>query len=237
MWLLGDLWCNLMREDEVFLLNDFWSHLSQSIKLSLKFGLSFRSGSVHSKGNSSVLVGMGERIEQTVSFTIVIWVVKHVTSISEPGWLWHFIVEESRAHTLAVALESQPLENIRFLSITRELHWGPFRVHIVHAVIPGLSGVLVDFPTSISVFSLCPVWDGETLVDCSWSSVERNVADTLKKGVWVEVLSVHVHVDHGLLVEFIVVDIFHSQTCLSRLLDVESVGDVEEVRMNEAHGV
>jgi len=107
----------------------------------------------------------------------------------------------------------------------------------VHAVIPSLSGVLVDFPASICILSLCPVWHGETLVKSSWSPVEGYVADTLKKGVWVEVLSVHVHVDHGLLVEFIVVDIFHSQTGLSCLLDVESVGDVEEVRMNEAHGV
>jgi len=107
----------------------------------------------------------------------------------------------------------------------------------VHAVIPGLSRVLVDFPTAISVLSFCPVWHGETLVKSSWPSVEGYVTDTLKKGVWVEVLSVHVHVDHGFLVEFIVVDIFHSQTGLSCLLDVESVGDVEEVRMNEAHGV
>lgn len=107
----------------------------------------------------------------------------------------------------------------------------------MHAVVPGLSGVQVNFPATVGVLSFSPVWHFESLVECSWSSVEGNVADALGESVWMEVLRIHVVHHIGFLVEFVIVDIFDSQPCLSRLLDVESVGDVEEVWVDETDRV
>ena len=83
----------------------------------------------------------------------------------------------------------------------------------MHAVIPRLTRVEVDFPAAVSVFSCCPVWYSESLVQDSWSSIEGYVADALDESVRVEVLCIHMHVNERFLMEFVSVHIFNSDTC------------------------
>jgi len=47
---------------------------------------------------------------------------------------------------LAELFETEPLENVGFLALAGELHGSPFRVKVIHSVLPGLSGVGVEFP-------------------------------------------------------------------------------------------
>lgn len=86
-------------------------------------------------------------------------------------------------------------------------------------------------------FSSSPVWNFEALEHGTWVSVETNITYTLKKSCWVEVLSVKMHHDVGFLVEFVTVNILDTHACFSRLFDVELVGDVEEVWVDESEGV
>ena len=89
-----------------------------------------------------------------------------------------------------------------------ELHWGAFRVHVIHTVGPSLLRVEIEFPATVLVFSPSPVWHSESLVDSPWSPMEGYVTNSLQEGVWMEVLSIHVPHDVGLLVEFDRVHIF-----------------------------
>lgn len=57
-----------------------------------------------------------------------------------------------------------------------------------------------------------PVGDLEALEEGAWLSEETNVADTLKEGLRVEVLSVDVVLNVGLLVEFIAIEVLDSNT-------------------------
>jgi hypothetical protein len=96
-------------------------------------------------------------------------------------------------------------------------------VEVSHGVIPGLSGVGIDLP-SVSLLCGSPVWDSETLVECSWLSVETGVSYSLEEIVWMEVLSPNVVHDIWLLVEFLTVEVLNSDSDLSCLFYMESVG-------------
>ena len=157
---------------------------------------------------------MSKGVEKTVSFTIVVLVLKHVATMSSPSWLWNFIIEETRGCTFTELLKTEPLQDIWFLTITGKLHWSQLSVHIVNHILPCLLRVEIKFPSTISVFSLSPVWNGETLIDSPWSSVECNVADAFKKGVWVEILRIHMHEYIWLLVEFDRVQVLDPKTCI-----------------------
>ena len=85
-------------------------------------------------------------------------------------------------------------------------------MHIVHAVVPGLPRIHINFPSSILVRCLSPVWHSKSLIEDSRSSVEGNIANTFKQSLRVEVLSVHVMHDVRFLMEFLVVHIFNSQS-------------------------
>lgn len=61
----------------------------------------------------------------------------------------------------------------------------------MHSFIPSISGVGIEIP-SISLIGGGPIWDCETLVDGFWVSVEFDISDSLKIGVWMEVLGVDV---------------------------------------------
>lgn len=108
-------------------------------------------------------------------------------------------------------LKSEPFDWVWLLSLSPELHWGPFRVEVSHGVIPSLSGVSIDLP-SVSLLSGGPVWDSETLVEGSWSSVETGVSNSLKKIFWMEVLSPDVVHDIWFLVEFLTVEVLNSDS-------------------------
>ena len=81
----------------------------------------------------------------------------------------------------------------------------------MHGVLPGLAGVGINVP-SVLVLVLSPIWDSETLEDGTGTSVEGDVTDALKEGVWVEVLSVDVMHDVRLLVELVAVDVLNTET-------------------------
>lgn len=64
----------------------------------------------------------------------------------------------------------------------------------------------------MSLLSGGPIWNLESLEKSSWSSVEVNISDSFQKGVWVEVLSVDVILNVWLLVEFIGIEVFNSNS-------------------------
>jgi hypothetical protein len=64
----------------------------------------------------------------------------------------------------------------------------------------------------VSLLSGGPVRNLETLKEGSGATVEVNFSDTLKEGFRVEVLSVDVVLDVGLLVEFIAIEVLNSNT-------------------------
>lgn len=84
-------------------------------------------------------------------------------------------------------------------------------MEVSHGVVPGLSRVSIKLP-AISLLCGGPVWDSETLVKCSWSSVETGVSDSLEKIFWMEVLSPNVVHDIWLLVEFLTVEVLNSDS-------------------------
>lgn len=106
-------------------------------------------------------------------------------------------------------------------------------MEIVHSIGPCLSRVGVELP-SVFFFGSCPVGYFETLEHGTWVSVETNITNTFEEGGWVEVLSIEMHHHIGFFVEFISVDILNAHACFSGLLDVELVGDMEEVWVDES---
>ncbi len=81
----------------------------------------------------------------------------------------------------------------------------------MHGVLPSLTRVGVELP-AVSLLGGGPVGDLETLEEGSGLSVEGHIADTLEEGLGVEVLSVDVVLDVGLLVEFIAIEVLNSNT-------------------------
>ena len=122
-----------------------------------------------------------------------------------------FVVEETLSETLSDMVLSEPLEGIRFLTLTRELNGGPLRLHVLHGVVPGVAGVGIDFP-SVLLLGGGPVGDLEALEDGTWLSVETDITNALEEGFGMEVLSVDVVHNVGFLVEFIAIDILNANT-------------------------
>lgn len=81
----------------------------------------------------------------------------------------------------------------------------------MHGVFPSLSGVGVEFPAVI-LLSGGPVGHLETLEEGTGSSIELDFSHSLEEGLRVEVLSINVIHDIGLLVEFIAIEILDSNT-------------------------
>lgn len=137
--------------------------------------------------------------------------VIEVTTVSEPGWLGDFVVEEARAVTLAPLLKSEPVEDVGLKTLTSELHGGPLTVHVVHGIFPSLARVSIELP-AVALLSGGPVGNLEALEESTGASVEVHITDTLEEGVGVEVLSVDVMLNVGLLVEFIAIEVLDSNT-------------------------
>mmetsp|Transcript_51232 Transcript_51232/g.70359 ORF Transcript_51232/g.70359 Transcript_51232/m.70359 type:complete len:266 (+) Transcript_51232:3-800(+) len=231
-----DLGSDFVREDKVLLLNDLGGELAEGHVLLAEGFATLRGGSVHTKDEVSVLVSVGERVKNLVAFLIILGVLEHVTTVSEPVRLGNLVVEKTSRVTLTPLFKTEPGENIGLNSLTSELGGGPLRVEIMDSVIPSLSGVVINFP-SVSLGGGGPVGNLEALENSSGSSVESNISDSLEEGIGVEVLGVDVVHDIGLLVELVVVNILNAHTDFTGLLDVESVGDEEEVGVHEFHDV
>ena len=120
-----------------------------------------------------------------------------------------FVVEETLSETLSDMVLSEPLEGIRFLTLTSEGGGGPLGVHILHGVLPSLSRVGINFP-AVLLLSGCPVGDLEALKDGTGLSVETDSTDTLEEGFGVEVLGIDVMHNVRLLVEFVGVDVLNA---------------------------
>jgi len=79
-----------------------------------------------------------------------------------------------------------------------------------------------------------PVRDFKSFKHTTRLSVETDITYSFEYGGGVKVLGIHVKHDVGLFVEFVAVNILNSQACFSGLLNVELVGEVEEVGVNKA---
>jgi hypothetical protein len=84
-----------VREVEHILLDHFRSKFTHSVKFFLEFLSTFWSGSINTKVDLWFLVSICEGVKKTISLAFVIFVLKHMSTIPEPSWLWDFIVEET----------------------------------------------------------------------------------------------------------------------------------------------
>jgi len=135
-----------------------------------------------------------------------------MTLVASPGHLGGLVVEETGTESTGNrVLETEPLKGVRFLTLTSELLGSPFGLQVVHGVVPGLARVCIDIPAVLGLV-LSPIWDTETLEDSSWATIERNISDTLKKSVWVEVLSVHVMHHIRFFVELVAIDVLDTKS-------------------------
>jgi hypothetical protein len=203
---LGELLWHLMWVKHVFWLDQFWGHSAENIEISLELLSSFFGGGVNTKVNWLLLVTVSERVENFIS---VLGIKMSVMSV--PPWLWDLIIEESGGVTLTELLESEPLEWVWFLSFSKEWSWSTLGVEFVHGIIPGLSGIAIEFPSD-GLGSLGPVWNLVSLEDGSWSSVEGNISDSFEEGRWMEILSIYVMHVVWLLEEFLMIEILNPNT-------------------------
>ena len=202
---------HLVRETEVLLLHDLRSESANGFVFLTELGATLFGGGVHAEDHTLVLVGVGERVEETVTGFVIVLVLEHVSTVAPPGGLGDFVVEETGGETLAPLLETEPLENIGFLAFTRELHGGPLGVHVEHGVVPSLARVGVKFP-AVLFLGGGPVRGAETLEHDTGHTVGSDFADTLEEGGGVEVLGVHVHHDIGFLVELVAIDVLNTDS-------------------------
>lgn len=230
--LLADSGWHLVGHDHVLLFDDLRGELAESFVLSLESGGTLWSASIHTKDQVLILVGMSERVKDSITLSFGIG-FEDVASLTSPAHLRRFIVEETILVATSPVLEAEPLQWVRLLTLTIELYGGPFGLQVVHGVLPSLTRIAIEVPT-VLVLVLSPIGNAESLEDSPWASVECNISDTLKKGFRVEILSVDVMHDIGLLMELVMVNVLNTQTCLSCLLNVEPVSDEEKVWVDES---
>lgn len=129
-----DLLWHLVWEEHSLWLDDLWSHLGNSIVLSLESGSTLSGSGVNTEVDWLLLICISERVKEFILLLRV-----QVTLVSMPPWLWNFIVEKSGRVTLSVLLKSEPLEWVWLLSLTEEWSWGGLGEELVHGLIPSLS--------------------------------------------------------------------------------------------------
>lgn len=234
--LIDDLGSEFVREAHVFLLDDLRSKLTKSLVFSSELFAAFFSGSVNAESNARSLISGGERMKDALSLSTAVRVLEHVASMSVPGGLGLFVVEKTGSETLAPLLLTEMLEEIRFLAFSSELSRSPFGMEIVHGVVPSLARVSIEVP-AVLLFSGSPVRDSESLEQGTGLTVESNITDTLEESGGMEVLSIKMMHNIWFLVELLVVDVLHTHANFSGFLYVETIGNKEEIRMNEFHRV
>lgn len=210
VWLFGDLGGHLVWHDHVFLFDDLGSELAKSLILCLESCSALWRASVHAKHDVLVLVGLSEGVEDAVALRISVG-IENVASLAPPAHLGDLIVEETILESTSPVFHAEPLKWVRLLTFTSKLLGSPFGLKIKHGVIPGLARVGINIP-AVLVLVLGPVGHAEALEDSPGASVEGDVPDAFKKGVWVEVLGVHVMHDIGLLVELVAVYILDAKS-------------------------
>ena len=204
MGLLRDEALMLMGVDHVLLGEELGDELASGLPFLLELLTALWGGGVNAEDELVLLVGVSEGEDSLVG-------VIEVTTVSEPSGLGDLVVEEARGVTLAPLLKSEPVEDVGLESLTGELHGGPLGVEVVHGVFPSLTRVGIEFPT-VDLLSGGPVGNLEALEEGAGASVEVHITHTLEKGVGVEVLSVDVVLNVGLLVEFIAIEVLNSNT-------------------------
>lgn len=202
--LLREVSLVLVGVDHILLGDKLGYELACGLPLLLELLTALRGGGVNTEDKLVLLVSMGEAVECLLG-------VIEVTTVSEPGRLGDLVVEEAGGVTLAPLLKSEPVEDVGLHSLTGELHGGPLRVEVVHGVLPCLSGVGIELP-AVALLSGGPVGYLEALEEGSGLSIESHVSHTLEEGIGVEVLSVDVVLNVGLLMEFIAIEVLNSNT-------------------------
>ena len=202
--LLGEVALVLMGVNHVLLGDQLGYELASGLPLLLELLTALWGGGVDAEHEFVLLIGVGERVKGLLGLI-------EVTTVSEPGRLGDLVVEQTGRRALAPLLKSEPVEDVGLESLTGELHGGPFGVEVVHGVLPCLSGVSIELP-AVALLSGGPVGYLETLEEGTGSSVEGNITHALEKGLGVEVLSVDVMLDVGLLVEFIAIEVLNANT-------------------------
>ena len=194
----------LVRVDHVFLGDQLGYKLASGLPLLLELLTALWGGGVNAEHESVLQISVGEGVK------LLLGVIK-MTTISEPSWLGDFVIEETRAVTFAPLLKSEPVENVWLQSLTSELHWSPLTVQIVHSILPRLARISIKLPT-VGLFGCGPVGDLESLEKSTRATIELDLTNTLKHCRWMEVLSIDVMHDVGLLVEFIAIEVLNSNT-------------------------
>ena len=202
--------CHLVGHNHILLLDDLRSHLAKSLILSLESLSTFRGTGIQAEKNVLILVSVGEAVKDAITLRLSVS-LEQVTLVALPGHHGDFVVEETVAVATHPVLHSEPLEGVGLLTLTRENLGGKLGLNVVHGVHPGLTRVGIDIP-AVLVLVLGPVGDAEALEDSSGTTVEGDISDTLKDGVWVEILSVDVMHDIRLLVELVTIDILNTET-------------------------
>ena len=199
------------------------------LPLSLEFSSALFSGGVNTEDDVLGLVGIVERVKLLLH-------VVNMTIVSKPVDLGLLVEEKSGAQTLSKVLQSEPFDGISLNTLTDELHGGGLSMEIVEGVLPCLSGVSINLPAA-SLLGGSPLRDFETLEESSGSSVELDLSNTFSQSIRVEILSINmVHVI-GLLMELIHVEILDSDTNLAGLLNMESIGDKGNIRVEEPNNI
>jgi hypothetical protein len=132
VWFVRDPFTHLMRILEVLHLNDLWGHFVEHSILSFPLLSSLFGGGVNTKDNLLVLISTSERVKN------FLWVIE-MTTVSQQSWMWDLVIEESRGRSFTELFESEPFNNVWFLSFTPELLRSPLRVEFMHSIIPSLS--------------------------------------------------------------------------------------------------
>lgn len=130
--------------------------------------------------------------------------------------LRNLVVEEATSVSTTVLLEAEPLENVGLLTLTDEGSRSPFRAHILHGVVPSLSGVCIPLRKAL-LLCVSPVWDLEALENGTRLSVESYVTNTLEEGVRMEVLCVNVVHDIRLFMELVLIQILNTHAYNNKL--------------------
>ena len=204
MRLIGNEFLLFMWVDHIFLGDKLGYECACGLPLLLELFAALWCCGINTEYEPGLLITLCEGVKGLVG-------IVEVTTVSEPVGLGDLVVEEAGGGSLTPLLKSEPVEDVRLESLTGELHGGPLTVQIVHGVVPSLARVGIKLPT-VSLLGGGPVWYLESLEHGSWSSVEGNFSNSLKKRVWVEILSEDVMLDVWLLVEFVTIEILDSNT-------------------------
>jgi hypothetical protein len=95
---------HLVGEHKVCLLDDLGGELAESLVLLTELGAALLGGGVDTKDHSQGLIGMGEGVEELITLLLIVLALEHVATVSPPGGLGHFVIEEAGGESLAPLL-------------------------------------------------------------------------------------------------------------------------------------